>query len=86
MMMDAVQAGSVERVLYAISLKCSVNCSDPDSGDTPLHVAGKEMKPNVFGFLLLVILTYFPFTYIIICNSLCVRIMKERSRYLYGKL
>ena len=24
------------------------------SGDTPLHVAGKEMKPNVFGFLLLV--------------------------------
>jgi hypothetical protein len=54
MMMDAVRAGSAERVSYAISLKCSVNCSEYHNGDTPLHVAGKEMKPNVFGFLLLV--------------------------------
>jgi ankyrin repeat protein len=36
-----------------MSLKGQVNCTQPRTGDTPLHLAASLNRTNVFGFLLL---------------------------------
>jgi ankyrin repeat protein len=37
-----------------MSLKAQVNCQNPSTLDTPLHIAVAMTRINVFGFLLLV--------------------------------
>ena len=47
-------AGSVQSVVWWLSMKAQVNtCYPPDSGRTPLHYAVRENHAHVFAFLLL---------------------------------